>query len=94
MADFNKKATNGAIPNPILAQKSDPLHNRKVIKSFKHIDKAELRLLRQKLVAQKVAQVWYVRIQIARKHRLAWFLESTIKSMEKTYKEWRLKGAN
>ena len=70
------------------------LHNRKVIKSFKHIDNPELRLLRQKLVAQKVAQVWYVRIQIARKHRLAWFLESTIKSMEKTYKEWRLKGAN
>ena len=26
MADFNKKATNGAVPNPILAQKSDPLH--------------------------------------------------------------------
>ena len=70
------------------------LHNRKVIKSFKHIDNPRLRLLRQKLVAQKVTQVWYVRIQISRKHRLAWFLESTIKSMEKTYKEWRLIDAN
>ena len=72
----------------------ESLHNRKVIKSFKPINKTKLRPLRQKLVAQKVAQVWYVRIQITRKHRMAWFLHSTIKSMEKTYKQWRLKGAN
>ena len=72
----------------------DSLHNRKVIKSFKPIDKAELRPLRKKLVVQKVAQVWVVRIQIARKHRLASFLNSTIKSMEKTYKKWSFKGAN
>ena len=87
----HKNTRHSGSSNPSLPEY---LHNRKVIKSFKHIDKAELRLLKQKLVAQKVAQVWHVRIQIARKHRLAWFLKSTIKSMEKTYKEWRLRGAN
>ena len=72
----------------------ESLHNRKVIKTFKHIDYAELRPLRQKLVAQKVAQEWVVRIQIARKLRSTCFLYSTIKSMGKTYEEWRLIGAN
>tara|TARA_Y100000746_G_scaffold166692_1_gene144064 strand:+ start:1606 stop:1875 length:270 start_codon:yes stop_codon:yes gene_type:complete len=72
----------------------ESLHNRKVIKSFKPINKTKLRPLRQKLVAQKVAQEWVVRIQIARKLRSTCFLYSTIKSMGKTYEEWRLIGAN
>ncbi len=87
----NKNTGHSGSSNPSLPEY---LHNRKDIRSFKHIDNAQLRPLRIKLIAQKVAQVWYVRIQIARKHQLAWFLDSTIKSMEKTYKEWRLKGAN
>ena len=35
MANFNK-ATKGAIPNPILAQKSDPLHMLQMVKNLKH----------------------------------------------------------
>ena len=36
MAEFNKKATIGAIPNPILASKSDPLHILQMVKNLKH----------------------------------------------------------
>ena len=35
MADFNK-ATIGAVPNPILAEKSDPLHMLQMVKNLKH----------------------------------------------------------
>ena len=35
MADFNK-ATIGAVPNPILAEKSDPLHILQMVKNLKH----------------------------------------------------------
>ena len=36
MAEFNKKATIGAIPNSILASKSDPLHILQMVKNLKH----------------------------------------------------------
>jgi hypothetical protein len=36
MADFNTKATIGAVPNPILARKSDPLHILQMVKNLKH----------------------------------------------------------
>ena len=35
MAEFNKKATIGVVANPILAQKSDPLHMLQMVKNLK-----------------------------------------------------------
>ena len=40
-----------------------------------------LNLKEQKIKDFKIS-VWNERIEIAKKHRLAWFLESTIKAME------------
>ena len=37
MAEFNKKATIGAIPNSILASKSDPLHILQMLKKLNPI---------------------------------------------------------
>ena len=36
MADFNKKATIGVASDPIVAQKSDPLHILQMVKKLKH----------------------------------------------------------
>ena len=36
MADFNKKATIGVASDPIVAQKSDPLHTLQMVKNLKH----------------------------------------------------------
>ena len=47
---------------------------------------------KQKIIARIISRIWYVRVQKARQHKLAYFCASTIKSMESIYKEWRLKG--
>jgi len=47
---------------------------------------------KQKIIARIIARIWYLRVQKAKQHKLAYFWESSIKSMESIYEEWRLKG--
>ena len=47
MADFNK-ATIGAVPNPILAEKSDPLHIKQIanlLKTLNQLDCFDIKLI-------------------------------------------------
>jgi len=48
--------------------------------------------LKRKIIAHIIARIWYLRVQKAKQHKLAYFWESSIKSMESIYEEWRLKG--
>ena len=47
---------------------------------------------KQKLIARIIARIWYIRLQKAKQHKLAYFCENTIQKMESIYKEWRLKS--
>ena len=47
---------------------------------------------KQKIIARIIARIWYLRVQKAKQHKLAYFWGSTIQSMESIHKEWRLKG--
>ena len=47
---------------------------------------------RQKIIARIIAKIWYIRLQKARQHKLAYFCETTIQRMDSIYKEWRLKS--
>ena len=47
---------------------------------------------KQKIIARIIARIWYLRVQKAKQHKLAYFWESSIKSMETIYEEWRLKS--
>ena len=47
---------------------------------------------KQKIIARIAARIWYVRLQKAKQHKLAYFCETTIQRMESIYKEWRLKS--
>ncbi len=47
---------------------------------------------RQKIIALIIARIWYIRLQKAKQHKLAYLCETTIQTMESIYKEWRLKG--
>ena len=47
---------------------------------------------KQKIIDRIIARIWYLRVQKAKQHKLAYFWESSIKSMESICKEWRLKG--
>ena len=48
--------------------------------------------LKRKIIAHIIARIWYLRVQKAKQHKLAYFWESSIKSMESIYEEWRLKS--
>ena len=48
--------------------------------------------LKRKIIAHIIARIWYLRVQKAKQHKLAYFWESSIKSMESIYEEWRVKG--
>ena len=47
---------------------------------------------KQKIIARIIARIWYICLQKARQHKLAYFCETTIQKMESIYKEWRLKS--
>ena len=47
---------------------------------------------KQKIIARVIARIWYIRLQKAKQHKLAYFCETTIQKMELVYKEWRLKS--
>ena len=47
---------------------------------------------KQKIIARIIARIWFIRVQKARQHKLAYFWGSTIQLIESIYKEWRLKG--
>tara|TARA_Y100001980_G_C14303524_1_gene130169 strand:+ start:295 stop:543 length:249 start_codon:yes stop_codon:yes gene_type:complete len=47
---------------------------------------------KQKIIARIIARIWFIRVQKARQHKLAYFCASTIKSMESIYEEWRIKS--
>ena len=47
---------------------------------------------KQKIIARIISRIWYIRVQKAKQHKLAYFCETTIQKMELVYKEWRLKS--
>ncbi|MDC3041135.1 hypothetical protein OA105_01940 [Prochlorococcus sp. AH-736-B08] len=47
---------------------------------------------KQKIIARIIERIWYIRLQKAKQHKLAYSCETTIQKMESIYKQWRLKS--
>ena len=74
---------------------SEPYLNDSILITYRSfgIKSSELHpKFKQKIIARIIERIWYIRLQKAKQHKLAYFCETTIHRMDSIYKEWRSKG--
>ena len=72
-----------------------PYLNDSILNTYRNFGNKSPKLhskFKKKIIARIIARIWYLRVQKAKQHKLAYLWGSTIQSMESIHKEWRLKG--